>query len=92
VVTTFYTLVGILSILFSGVALDIITCRPPSPLGKAWLKRFLADIHIVRLNCFPLFLLRQEAQKKKLTKRKCRKGNFAPAGATKAPPLESANF
>ena len=28
VVTTFYTLVGILSILFSGVALDIITCRP----------------------------------------------------------------
>ena len=28
VVTTFYTLVGILSILFWGVALDIITCRP----------------------------------------------------------------
>ena len=35
-VTTFYTLVGILSILFSGVALDIITCRPPSPLEKAY--------------------------------------------------------
>ena len=29
VVTTFYTLVGILSILFSDVALDIITCRVP---------------------------------------------------------------
>ena len=34
VVTTFYTLVGILSILFWGVALDIITCRPPSPTGE----------------------------------------------------------
>ena len=47
-------------------------CAPrptPSPLGKAWLKRFLAYTHIVHLNCFPLFLLEKKAQKKKLTKR-----------------------
>ena len=43
VVTTFYTLVGILSILFSGVALDIITCRPPSPAGRALLPPFLMN-------------------------------------------------
>jgi hypothetical protein len=35
VVTTFYTLARILSILFCNVALDIIARRPPSPKGKA---------------------------------------------------------
>ena len=42
-VTTFYTLVGILSILFSGVALDIITCRPPSLKGRLGV---IATVHL----------------------------------------------
>ena len=42
---------------------------PPSPLGKAWLKRFLAYTHIVHLNCSPLFSLAKKAQRKKLCKK-----------------------
>ena len=49
VVTTFYTLVGILSILFSGVALDIITCRP----RKRWMRRSpFCGFHVFREPCF----------------------------------------
>ena len=49
VVTTFYTLVGILSILFSGVALDIITCRP----RKRWMRRSpLQGFHVFCEPCF----------------------------------------
>ena len=44
---------------------------PPSPVsGKVKLRCFLAYTHIVRLNCSPLFLLMQQAQKKKLGKKK----------------------
>ena len=46
VVTTFYTLVRILSILFWGVALIIIICPPLPKGGKARLRRARGDIHV----------------------------------------------
>jgi len=48
-------------------------CAPrptPSPLGKAWLKRFLAYIHIVFLTPFPAFSFDAKGPKEKANKKK----------------------
>jgi hypothetical protein len=64
-----------------GISSSTAAGGPPSPLGKAWLKRFLAYTHIVRLNRFPLFLLMQQAQKKKLGKKKMPEKEFRSCGS-----------
>jgi len=49
----------------------LLSCDTFPDLGEGQgLSRFLAYTYIVHLNCFPLFLLTQKAQKKKLGKKK----------------------
>ena len=75
------------------VSTSSVTAVTPSPLGKAWLNRFLTYIHIVLLTPFSAFSFDATGTKEKAwQKENADKGDFAPAVATKAPPLESANF
>ena len=56
-----------------------LTC-PETGEGQG-LNRVLAYIHIVPLSCFPLFLLTQKAQKKKLSKKKMPIRKFRSCGS-----------